>query len=89
MKTIDLTGHAAESKIKKIIIEKLGIDDCEIPNNASFINDLGIDSLDLYEMFMEIEKEFDIKIPGEELEKLQKVDDIINYLRNIFKTQAS
>ncbi len=77
-----------ESRVKKIIIEKLGIDDCEIPNSASFTNDLGIDSLDLYEMFMKIEKEFRIRIADEELEKFRSVNDIIHYLKNDFKRHS-
>ncbi len=71
-----------DSRVKKIIIEKLGIDDCEIPDNALFKNDLGIDSLDLYEIFMEIEKELEIKIPDEDAETLLTVGSLIKYIKN-------
>jgi acyl carrier protein len=69
-------------RVKKIIIEKLGIDECEIPDNALFKNDLGIDSLDLYEIFMEIEKELDIKIPEEDAENLLTVGSLVSYIKS-------
>ena len=56
-------------KVKQIIIDKLGVDENEISNEASFTNDLGADSLDTVELIMEFEKEFDIAIPDEEAEK--------------------
>lgn len=71
-----------EFRTKKIIIEKLGIENTLIPDNASFVNDLGIDSLDLCEIFMTAEKEFDIKIPDEDAEKLLTVGSLINYIKN-------
>jgi acyl carrier protein len=71
-----------DSRVKKIIIEKLGIEECEVPNAALFTNDLGIDSLDLYEIFMEIEREFEIHIPDEDAENLHTVGSLINYLKN-------
>jgi len=71
-----------DARVKKIIIEKLGIDECEIPDNALFKNDLGIDSLDLYEIFMEIEKELEIKIPDEDAENLLTVGSVIRYIKN-------
>ena len=69
-------------RVKKIIIEKLGIEECEIPNDALFTYDLGIDSLDLYEIFMEIERELEIKIPEEDAENLRTVGSLINYIKN-------
>ncbi|HLK30331.1 MAG TPA: acyl carrier protein [Puia sp.] len=84
MSNITYAKSDIELRIKKIIIEKLGINDCEIPNDASFTNDLGIDSLDLYEVFMEIEKEFEIKIPDEEAEKLRTTGSLINYIKKQF-----
>ena len=71
-----------DSRVKKIIIEKLGIEECEIPNDALFANDLGIDSLDLYEIFMEIERQLEIKIPDEDAENLHTVRSLINYIKN-------
>lgn len=67
-------------KIKKIIVDKLGVDESEVTNEASFTNDLGADSLDTVELIMEFEKEFDISIPDEEAEKIQTVGEVINYL---------
>jgi len=69
-------------KVKKIIVDKLGVDDSEITNEASFTNDLGADSLDTVELIMEFEKEFDISIPDEEAEKIQTVGMAVSYLEN-------
>jgi len=67
-------------KVKQIIVDKLGVDESEITNAASFTNDLGADSLDTVELIMEFEKEFDIAIPDEEAEKIGTVGDAITYL---------
>lgn len=67
-------------KVKKIIVDKLGVDDSEVTNEASFTNDLGADSLDTVELIMEFEKEFDLSIPDEEAEKIETVGDAITYL---------
>jgi acyl carrier protein len=80
--TIIPSKSEIDSRVKRIIIEKLGIDECEIPNAALFTNDLGIDSLDLYEIFMEIERELEIKIPEEDAENLHTVGSLINYIKN-------
>jgi acyl carrier protein len=69
-------------KVKQIIIDKLGVDENEISNEASFTNDLGADSLDTVELIMEFEKEFDIAIPDEEAEKIQTVGMAVSYLEN-------
>ena len=58
------------SRVKKIIVDKLGVDEAEVTNEASFTNDLGADSLDTVELIMEFEKEFNISIPDEQAEKL-------------------
>ena len=68
------------AKVKKIIVDKLGVDESEVTEGASFTNDLGADSLDTVELIMEFEKEFDIAIPDEEAEKIDTVGDAINYL---------
>ncbi len=68
------------AKVKKIIIDKLGVDESEVSNEASFTNDLGADSLDTVELIMEFEKEFDIAIPDEEAEKIETVGDAVSYL---------
>ena len=67
-------------KVKQIIVDKLGVDESEITNEASFTNDLGADSLDTVELIMEFEKEFDIAIPDEEAEKIGTVGDAVTYL---------
>ena len=71
-----------ENKIKEIIIDKLGIEESEITESASFTNDLGADSLDTVELIMEFEKEFNIQIPDEEAEKIQTVGEAIKYIEN-------
>ena len=68
-------------KIKKIIVDKLGVDESSVTDDASFTNDLGADSLDTVELIMEFEKEFDISIPDEDAEKIQTVGDVISYLQ--------
>jgi len=68
------------SKVTAIIVEKLGIDEDDITNEASFTNDLGADSLDTVELIMEFEKEFDVTIPDEDAEKIATVGDAITYL---------
>ncbi len=72
---------SVEDKVKEIIIEQLGVDPEEVTNDASFINDLGADSLDTVELVMALEEEFDIEIPDEEAEKLQTVGQAIDYIK--------
>lgn len=74
--------HNIEKKIKKIIIEKLDIKEEDIFNNASFINDLGADSLDTVELIMALEEEFDIEISDEEAEKINTIQEAINFVKN-------
>jgi len=68
-------------KIKPIIADQLGVEESEITLESSFNKDLGADSLDLFEMVMEFEDEFDIEIPTEDLESMDTVGDIVNYLQ--------
>ena len=68
------------AKVKKIIVDKLGVDESEVTESASFTNDLGADSLDTVELIMEFEKEFDIAIPDEEAEKITTVQLAIDYI---------
>ena len=69
-------------KVKKIIIDRLGVDESEVTPEASFTNDLEADSLDTVELIMEFEKEFDISIPDEEAEKIQTVGQAISYVES-------
>lgn len=71
---------SVEDKIKKIIAEKLSVDLSEIVPEASFIDDLGADSLDLVELIMSMEEEFDIEISDEKAEELVTVKDAIDYV---------
>ena len=68
------------SRVKKIIVEKLGVDESEVTSVASFTNDLGADSLDTVELIMEFEKEFNISIPDEQAETITTVGEAIKYL---------
>lgn len=68
-------------KIKGIIAEQLNVDESEITESSSFKDDLGADSLDLFELVMALEEEFDVEIPSEDLNSIATVDDVINYLK--------
>jgi len=70
------------SKVKAIIVDKLGVDDAEVTPEASFTNDLGADSLDTVELIMEFEKEFNISIPDEQAEKIGTVGEAIAYIES-------
>ena len=70
------------SKVKAIIVDKLGVDESEVVNEASFTNDLGADSLDTVELIMEFEKEFDIQIPDDKAESIETVGDAISFIEN-------
>ncbi len=69
-------------KVKEIIADQLGIDEEEIVSDASFIDDLGADSLDLVELIMALEEEFDMEIPDEDAEKISTVGDAVDYIKN-------
>jgi len=75
----------SEDKIKEIIVEQLGVEESEITSDASFIDDLGADSLDTVELVMAFEEEFDIEIPDEAAEKIRTIRDVINYLNEHLK----
>lgn len=68
------------SKVKAIIVDKLGVEESEVTNTASFTNDLGADSLDTVELIMEFEKEFGISIPDDQAEKIATVGDAVSYI---------
>jgi acyl carrier protein len=73
------------TKVKAIIVDKLGVDENEVTPEASFTNDLGADSLDTVELIMEFEKEFDIAIPDDQAEKIGTVGEAIAYIENNIK----
>lgn len=69
-----------KEKVIAIIVDKLGVEESEINNEASFTNDLGADSLDTVELIMEFEKEFNIAIPDDQAEKIATVGDAVTYI---------
>ena len=73
---------AVSDKVKSIIVEQLGVDEEEVTPDASFVDDLGADSLDTVELVMALEEEFDIEIPDEDAEKMTTVADAIKYLES-------
>jgi acyl carrier protein len=69
-------------RVKDLIVESLGVNPTEVVPHASFIDDLGADSLDIVELVMSIEKEFGIEIPDEDAEKISTVQDAVDYIQN-------
>ena len=69
-----------EERVKNIIVEQLGVDADQVTTDASFVEDLGADSLDTVELVMAFEEEFDLEIPDEDAEKMQTVGDAVSYL---------
>ncbi len=72
---------ALEDRVKKIIVDQLGVDEKEVTPEASFIDDLGADSLDTVELVMAFEEEFGLEIPDSEAEKMASVGDALKYLK--------
>ena len=68
-------------RVKAVIVDQLGADESAITPEASFVDDLGADSLDIVELIMGLETEFDIEIPDEEAEKIRTVGDAVNYIK--------
>jgi acyl carrier protein len=75
-----MTAANVEGKVKKIIAEQLGVAEDEIKTTSSFIEDLGADSLDIVELVMAMEEEFEVEIPDEEAENIKTVQDAVNYV---------
>ena len=71
-----------EERVKKIVVEQLGVKEEEATNNASFVDDLGADSLDIVELVMAFEEAFDLDIPDEDAEKIATVKDAIDYIES-------
>ncbi len=69
-------------KVKNLIVEELAVDPSEVTAEASFIDDLGADSLDVVELVMAMEEEFDLEIPDEDAEKIETVQDAVDYLQD-------
>ena len=71
-----------ESRVKKIVVEQLGVKEEEVTNDASFVDDLGADSLDTVELVMALEEEFETEIPDEKAEKITTIQEAINYIES-------
>jgi acyl carrier protein len=71
---------SVEERVKQIIVEQLGVDEAEVTPNASFVDDLGADSLDTVELVMAFEEAFEIEIPDEDAEKIRTVQDAVSYI---------
>ena len=72
---------SVEEKVKEIIVDQLGVDEKQVNSEASFIDDLGADSLDTVELVMDLEEEFDIEIPDEDAEKIATVQNAVDYIK--------
>jgi acyl carrier protein len=75
-----MSTSSIEAKVKSIIADQLGVGEDEIKPDSSFIEDLGADSLDIVELVMAMEEEFEVEIPDEEAENIKKVSDAVNYI---------
>jgi len=73
---------SVEEKVKEIIVDQLGVDEKQVNSEASFIDDLGADSLDTVELVMALEEEFDIEIPDEDAEKISTVQNAVDYIKD-------
>jgi len=68
-------------KVKEIVVDQLGCDEAEVTLEAAFIDDLGADSLDIVELIMALEEEFDLEIPDEDAEKIKTVGNVVDYIK--------
>jgi len=73
---------SVEQKVKQIIVDQLGVDEAQVEDAASFVEDLGADSLDIVELVMALEEAFDLDVPDEEAEKLKTVKDVTDYIKS-------
>ena len=76
-----MTSEEVFDKVKNIIVEQLGVSETAVTPEASFIDDLGADSLDIVELVMALEEEFDIEIPDSDAEKVVTVEDVVEYIK--------
>lgn len=76
-----MSSEEVFEKVKKIIVEQLGVSETSVTMEASFIDDLGADSLDIVELIMALEEEFDIEIPDADAEKVVTVGDVVDYIK--------
>jgi len=78
---------SVSERVKSIIVEQLGVDEAEVRPEASFTDDLGADSLDIVELVMAFEEEFDVEIPDDDAEKISTVQSAIDYIENVASAQ--
>ena len=78
---------SVEERVKQIIVEQLGVDEAEVTPTASFVDDLGADSLDTVELVMAFEEEFGIEIPDEDAEKITRVKEAVEYIESHAKSK--
>jgi len=78
---------STEERVKQIIVEQLGVDEAEVTPSASFVDDLGADSLDTVELVMAFEEAFEIEIPDEDAEKIRTVQDAVSYIESHAKAK--
>ena len=79
---LGVNPDAILEKVKEVIVDQLGVEEEIIKTDTSFIDDLGADSLDIVELIMSLEEEFDIQIPDNEAEKISTVGDVVEYIKN-------
>lgn len=77
-----MNPDAILEKVKEVVVEQLGVEDENVKLDTSFIDDLGADSLDIVELIMALEEEFDMQIPDSEAEKISTVNDVVEYIKN-------
>lgn len=77
-----MNGLATVEKVKAIIVDQLGVEESDVTMEASFVDDLGADSLDIVELVMAFEEEFGLEIPDEEAEKIRTVGDAVKYIQD-------
>jgi acyl carrier protein len=77
----EITLSTISERVKKIVVEQLGVKEAEVSDQASFVDDLGADSLDTVELVMALEEEFDLEIPDEEAEKIRTIQQAIDYIK--------
>ena len=82
------TMSTVEARVKKIVVEQLGVKEDEINNDSSFVDDLGADSLDTVELVMALEEEFETEIPDEDAEKIITIKDAVNYIVGRMEKEA-
>ena len=78
-----MSDNSIEEKVRRIIVDQLGVESDKVTADAKFIEDLGADSLDTVELVMAFEENFDIEVPDEEAEKLQSVADVVAYIEKV------